>query len=310
MSDKALTLLSRPIAGWTRRGAIGAGLATGAVGLPAWAQSGTPSKIVIGKSGHVFALIKLGQQDCYALLDNATRTALSTDAPILGAGRRLDIDSAPKNEMFAHFGSPYFYKLGNAQIEFVYAMRGLSNYSKANGVPVHMVLGDTLFDTCVVELDFKAGAIAFHQRGYAPGEGAVPFPADEKDGKRGVLRIPVSFGPDGEPEAQGLADVVLGYSSLIRVFHPKVTEWVKASGKTGTQTSTTVMGSLAVSAEQVTFQSPPLRVGPFGFGRVLATADPTPREETIALLGVAALRPFKVWIDAYRGRIWLKQNTV
>jgi hypothetical protein len=69
------------------------------------------------------------------------------------------------------------------------------------------------------------------------------------------------------------------------------------------------MGSLAVKGEQVTFRTPPLRIGPFGFGRVLAIADPATREETIGALGVNALRPFKVWIDFYRGRIWLKQNT-
>lgn len=294
---------------WTRRSAIITGLAASAAGLPAFAQKGAPARIVIGKSGHVFALVKLGQEDCYALLDNATRTALSTDAPVLGAGRKLDIDMAPNSEMFAQFRTPYIYKLGNAQIEFIYAMRGLSNYSKANDVPVHMVLGNTLFDTCVVELDFKAGTIAFHERGFKPADGAIPFPADEKDAKRGEMRIPVAFGPDNQPEVQGLADVVLGYASIIRVSHPKVADWVAASGKVGTQSIVTVMGSLAVKGEQVTFQAPPLRVGPFGFGRVFASADPTPREEVIATLGVAALRPFKVWLDAHNGRIWLKQNT-
>jgi hypothetical protein len=299
--------------GWTRRRALGAALGSGlgmplASMFPAWGQGGSSAiKIVIGKSGHIFARAKVKNDDVYALLDNTHVTAIALESSLLSAGERSTARFGSRDDVYAPFRIPLTYKFGNAQVFVDFAMRGLAAYSERNGFPVDLLLGKSVFEQTVVELDFRAGTMLFHgASGFKAPDGAVAFGGGADVGSKagGGMLVPVKLGDD----LSGLARVSLGFSGIIRVSHPKVNDWLNDGRKVQEGEVTTVYGALAVKGGQQTFQSPPLKVGSWDFGPVTAWADPDQQAGVVGMLGATALRPFKVWLDESHGRIWMKPN--
>lgn len=290
--------------GWTRRGAMAGGLAALSPFASAQDAPDRSDKIIIAKSGHILAPVTMSGNVCYALLDNTQYTALSVDAPVLTTARKRDLERAGrKDDMYLRLRSPVMQMVGNADIQVDMAVRGLSTYTKANGVPVEMIMGANVFESAVVDLDFLAGTIRFTRPSkFTDPEKALVFEAGLKT--PGRFEIPVSIG-----EVKGQALVSLGYGGVIRVHDPKVGEWINDGRATSNTSATTVFGSVSTKEEVVVFESPPVKFGPFDLGKVRAVADVSSHDGAIATVGVTVLRAFRVWLDGSRNRIWLRPNT-
>lgn len=290
--------------GWTRRTVLAGGLAATASSF-ALAQEGADrsDKIIIAKSGHILAPVVMDGETRYALLDNTQYTAFGVDAPILPQAYKRDFDRRSRKDTYIRLPSPIMQKVGNADIRVNMAVRGLATYTKANGVPVDMIMGANVFESAVVDLDFLAGAIRFSR----PNKFADPEKAEGFETKlktAGRFEIPVSIG-----DLKGQAIVSLGYGGVIRVHDPKIGDWINDGRPVSTARTTTVFGSVSTKEDVTVFESPPVKLGPFDIGAVRAVADVSNHDGAIATVGVSVLRAFRVWLDGSRNRIWLRPNT-
>lgn len=289
----------------TRRLVIAGGLAAGLPGVAWAAPDDAPTKMVISKTGHILLPTMLGGEECFGLLDNTQSiTAVSFDAPGLDSSQRLDISLAGKDAVFVRLARHLRPAFGGLKVEIDTARRGLQSYTRANGVPVSFVIGAALFEQAVVELDFMAGTLkASSPKGFKDPENARVF--ESKSKTPGQFLVPIEIGDDVKTSAA----ISLGYPGVILISHPKVGEWLNDGREVSRQESTLVFGNTSTKQEQVAFTSPRVKLGPYILGEVRAVADSNRDDGIGATLGVTALRPFRVWLDGSRGRVWLKVNT-
>ena len=284
--------------GWTRRAALAAGFGAPLWSPSAWGQGGSDRvELVIGKTGHIFARTKVNGKDVHALLDNDQPTVINIQSSLLSAGDRAAIEFGSRD--FAPLRVPATYRFDQAVVAIDVAIRGMGTYSEVNGFTVDLVLGKSVFAQNVVELDFRRKTMWFHRAsGFKTPNDAVAFGGD---GNKGLL-LPVKLGDD----VAGLARVMTGFSGYVSVSDPKVFDWLQDGRKVDEREATRIYGSVAVKAMEQTFLSPPLTVGNWQFGPVMAWVDTVQEPGLVGTLGVAALRPFKVWLDESHGRIWMR----
>ena len=271
----------------------GASLAAGS----ALAQTRPPPAAA---SRGVFAQVLVNGRPVQGILDSGA-TAHAIDA---GLARDLGLKSTSRRVTTlgvgglsrGHYSEPANLKVGGQTLpRSTLAVLDLSEISQRIGEPVHFLLGRPLFNSMIVEIDFRSRAVEIHPR-----RDFRPPAADEikLSALMGLMTAPVRVG--GEVV---YAAVDTGTMAALMVS-PRAAERAGLLADDA-KVSTTLLGGLAGVSEARITSAATLELGKASFRDVPVRIAPRPVGPE-AVLGLELLSRFRIWLDFGYQRMWMR----
>jgi hypothetical protein len=184
------------------------------------------------------------------------------------------------------------------------AIIDLADVSKRLGMRLDVVLGAEVFKQLVVDIDFKAHTIAFHQPdGFTPPAGAVMVPVTATGG---VPTVPASI--EGGPEVQWDFDIGNGSPLLVYPAY-----WQKHGMVDGRTTSKTMGGAVGGQRPEILGTTRSLTFAGITFKDVPTTfttpgASGVDADRAQGNIGLPVYSRFRLITDYPHSRLWLVPN--
>lgn len=178
----------------------------------------------------------------------------------------------------------------------------LDAVSKALGTPLPVILGADIFKQLIVDLDFEARTIAFHEpEGFQPPPGAATVPV--KESSSGIRTVPISI--EGGPPVQVDFDIGNGAPFILGAAY-----WEPRRLLEGRPSSTTLSGAVGGLHEKPIASLRSLEFGGVRFRDVPAifdrsTASAFDSDRSLGNVGLPLLARFRMMTDYPNDRLYL-----
>jgi hypothetical protein len=258
------------------------------------------------RGNRIYIPAKVNGHDVIVLLDSGAETSVLDKGwaeahGIKSEGNVVAVGTGGRAE--AAFARDVTFEVGALKLQDLnVATLDLSAISKQLGAPLPVILGAEVFKQLIVDIDFEAKQIAFHDpAGFKPPKGAVVVPVKSTSG--GIRSVPVSI--EGSPPVQVDFDIGNGSPFLL-----SSTYWQPKNLLEGRASSKVLSGAVGGMREQpiaslktLTFAGVTFRDVPAVFQNAGNTAIDS--ERSVGNVGLPILSRFRMMTDYPNDRLYL-----